>query len=91
MARVNRSENFDPLEVTDLHCIQRAVRRAMLCGRDPVSGKSFEHRRTWVQDRLQELAGRFGMDCLGFAILARTPEESRYTSVRERIRSEREP
>ena len=69
MARQNRADIFDPREVTVLHCIQRAVRRAMLCGVDPISGKSFEHRRQWIRDRLEELAGIFGIDVLGFAIM----------------------
>ena len=69
MARQNRSDVFDPNEVTVLHCIQRAVRRAVLCGVDPVSGKSYAHRRQWIRDRLEELAGIFGIDVLGFAIM----------------------
>ena len=36
---------------------------------DPVSGKSFEHRRTWIQNRLQERAASFGIDCLSFAVM----------------------
>ena len=56
IARQNRRDILDPNEVGCFHAIQRTVRRAWLCGLDPVSGKSFEHRRTWIQNRLQELA-----------------------------------
>ena len=45
MARQNRRDIFDPNVVGAFHAIQRTVRRAWLCGLDPVSGKSFEHRR----------------------------------------------
>ena len=69
MARQNRRDIFDPNEVGAFHAVQRTVRRAWLCGLDPVSGKSFEHRRTWIQDRLQELAASFGIDCLSFAVM----------------------
>ena len=69
MARQNRRDIFDPNEVGCYHAVQRTVRRAWLCGSDPVSGKSFEHRRTWIQNRLQELAASFGIDCLSFAVM----------------------
>jgi len=69
MARQNRRDIFDPNEVGAYHAVQRTVRRAWLCGLDPVSGKSFEHRRTWIQNRLQELAASFGIDCLSFAVM----------------------
>ena len=69
MARQNRRDIFDPNEVGAFHCVQRTVRRAWLCGQDPVSGKSFEYRRTWIQERLKELAASFGVDCLSFCVM----------------------
>ena len=69
MARQNRRDIFDPNEVGAYSTTQRTVRRAWLCGLDPVSGKSFEHRRTWIQNRLQELAASFAIDCLSFAVM----------------------
>ena len=69
MARQNRRDIFDPLEVGAFHAVQRTIRRAWLCGHDPLTGKSFEHRRTWIQNRLQELAASFGIDCLSFAVM----------------------
>lgn len=69
MARLNRSELFDPKEVSVMHCINRAVRRAMLCGFDQYTGKSFEHRRDWVKQRLVFLAKHYGIDVLGYAVM----------------------
>ena len=56
--------------MTVLHCCQRAVRRAWLCGIDPLTGQSFEHRKVWIQNRLQELARIFGVDCLSFSVMS---------------------
>ena len=56
MARQARGEVIDPTQVQVLHCVQRCVRRAFLCGEDPYSGKSYEHRREWIRERLEFLA-----------------------------------
>jgi REP element-mobilizing transposase RayT len=69
MARQNRRALFDPNEVSVMHCINRAVRRAMLCGVDSYSGRSYEHRRDWVKQRLIFLASQYGIDVLGYAVM----------------------
>ncbi len=69
MARQNRKDIFDVTEVGIFHCIQRTVRRAWLCGKDPLTGKSFEHRRDWIQEKLKELSMSFGIDCLSFTVM----------------------
>jgi REP element-mobilizing transposase RayT len=57
-------------ETTYYHCISCCVRRAWLCGKDPYNGKSFERRRQWVLDRLQELFGIFSIEICAYAILS---------------------
>jgi len=46
------------------------VRRAFLCGEDRLTGRSFEHRRQWVEDRIHELAGIFGVSVWGYAVMS---------------------
>jgi len=70
MARLARADVFDPAEVSVFHCINRCVRRCFLCGDDPLTGQNFDHRKAWLESRLQFLAGQFGIDVLGFAILS---------------------
>jgi len=52
------------------HCVSRCVRRAFLCGRDPLSGNSYEHRRQWIEDKLLALAGIFSLDICAYAIMS---------------------
>lgn len=52
------------------HLISRCVRRAWLCGRDPVSGRSYDHRRQWIEDRMLELADCFTVELYAYAVMS---------------------
>ncbi|MFO0921418.1 MAG: transposase [Pirellulales bacterium] len=70
MARPKRDSVFPPNQVNIAHCIQRCVRRAFLAGKDTASGKNYEHRRTWIRQRMEMLASVFGIDVLSYAIMS---------------------
>jgi len=35
------------------HVINRCVRRAFFCGEDNLTGRSYEHRRGWIVDKIK--------------------------------------
>ncbi len=70
MPRVKRTEICAQDEVQAFHLINRCVRRTYLCGKDRKSGKDYSHRKQWIRERLEELAGIFGIDVLGFAVMS---------------------
>ena len=65
-----RSLLVDPDTPGFYHCISRCVRRAWLCGIDPYNGKSYEHRREWVEQRLLELAEIFAVGVYAYAVMS---------------------
>ncbi len=52
------------------HCIGRCVRQAFLCGRDPASGRSFEHRKASILERLALLTEVFAIDLCAYALMS---------------------
>lgn len=52
------------------HCIGRCVRQYFLCGTDPVSGKSFDHRKQTILERLALLSEVFAIDLCAYALMS---------------------
>jgi len=52
------------------HCISRCVRRAFLCGSDRLTGGNFDHRKTWVVEKLAALSAVFAVRICAYAVLS---------------------
>ncbi len=52
------------------HCVARCVRRAWLCGIDPITGVDYEHRKTMIAARIVQLAGIFAVDVYSYAVMS---------------------
>ena len=52
------------------HVINRCARRAFLCGEDKLSGRSYEHRRCWIVDKIKVLSAIFCIDICAYAVMS---------------------
>lgn len=66
----SRNQQICLTETSYYHCISRCVRRAFLCGIDEYSGKSYQHRRDWVERQLLSQSRAFCIDVAGYAIMS---------------------
>ncbi len=64
-----RSQLIDPEIALHYHLVSRCVRQSWLCGRDRKSGRNYNHRKSWLKDRLFFLAQYFAIEIDAFAIM----------------------
>ena len=65
-----RKEQVSISDTPYYHIVSRCVRRSFLCGTDSSTGKSYEHRRLWIENRIRLLASIFGIDICAYAIMS---------------------
>lgn len=65
-----RAHLVDPERPAFYHVHTRCVRRAWLCGVDPVTGRSYEHRRAWIERRILFLAKYFSVEVFAYAVMS---------------------
>lgn len=63
-----RKSQISLLDTPYYHCVSRCVRRAYLCGEE--NGRSYEHRRQWVEDRIHMLSEVFAIDVCAYAVMS---------------------
>ena len=65
-----RRQLIDAESTPFYHVINRCVRRAFLCGEDALSGRSYEHRRGWIVDKIRQLSSVFCIDVCAYAVMS---------------------
>ena len=51
------------------HIVSRCVRRCYLCGVDAHSGKNYEHRRRWIENRIHILSSFFAIEICSYSVI----------------------
>lgn len=67
---IARAEQILLTETLFYHCVCRCVRQAFLCGEDQQTGRSYEYRKLWVIERIQQLTDAFCVEVAAYAIMS---------------------
>ncbi len=67
---IARNQQICVEETPYYHVVSRCVRRAFLCGEDKFTGRSYEHRRQWLIDRIKKVTSVFAIDVCSYAIMS---------------------
>jgi hypothetical protein len=70
MTRLTREQLFTPDEIAVVHVMNRAVRRCFLMGYDQCTGRNYDYRKQWIEQRIEHLAKYFSIDVLAYSILS---------------------
>ncbi len=71
-----RRQLIDAESTPFYHVINRCVRRAFLCGEDALSGRSYEHRRGWIVDKIRQLSSIFCIDVCAYAVMSKNTQKN---------------
>jgi REP element-mobilizing transposase RayT len=52
------------------HCVSRCVRRSFLCGKDEHTNTTYEHRREWIEHKIQSLTHTYCIDVCAYAVMS---------------------
>ena len=52
------------------HVVSRCVRKSFLCGTDHTTGKSYEHRRSWIENRVRILSSIFNIETCSYTVMS---------------------
>jgi len=64
-----RSQQISLLDTPYYHICSRTIRKAFLYGVDKETGASYEHRRTWIENRIFQLSQVFTIDICAHAVM----------------------
>jgi len=65
-----RKEQVSISDTPYYHVVSRCVRKTFLCGTDLTTGKSYEHRRSWIENRIRILSSIFDIDICSYAVMS---------------------